>query len=38
MSGDREKANHYYAKLLSLCEPGGTDRPEIKEAKAFLNK
>jgi tetratricopeptide (TPR) repeat protein len=37
-SGDREKARHYYAKLVSLCERADTDRPEIKEAKAYLTK
>jgi tetratricopeptide (TPR) repeat protein len=37
-SGDREKARHYYAKLISLCERADTDRPEIKEAKAYLTK
>jgi Tfp pilus assembly protein PilF len=38
ISGDREKASHYYAKLVSLCERADTDRPELKEAKAFLAK
>jgi tetratricopeptide (TPR) repeat protein len=37
-SGDREKARHYYAKLVSLCERADTDRPELQEAKAFLAK
>ena len=37
-SGDRGKAKHYYAKLVSLCKAADTDRPEIKEAKAFLTK
>jgi tetratricopeptide (TPR) repeat protein len=37
-SGEREKARDYYAKLVSLCKRADTDRPEIKEAKAFLNK
>ena len=36
-SGDREKARHYYAKLISLCERADADRPELKEAKAFLS-
>ncbi len=36
-SGDREKARHYYAKLISLCEHADADRPELKEAKAFLS-
>ena len=37
-SGDHEKTRHYYAKLVSLCERTDTDRPEIKEAKAYLTK
>jgi tetratricopeptide (TPR) repeat protein len=38
MAGDREKASQYYARLLALCENVHTDRPEIKEARAFLSK
>ncbi|MBI4488357.1 MAG: hypothetical protein HY694_04675 [Deltaproteobacteria bacterium] len=38
LAGDREKASHYYAKLVSLCESADTDRPELKKAKAFLTK
>ena len=37
-AGDREKARHYYERLVSLCERADTDRPEIKEAKAYLTK
>jgi tetratricopeptide (TPR) repeat protein len=36
-SGDREKARLYYAKLISLCEHADADRPELKDAKAFLS-
>jgi tetratricopeptide (TPR) repeat protein len=36
-SADREKARDYYAKLLSLGERADADRPELKEAKAFLS-
>jgi tetratricopeptide (TPR) repeat protein len=36
-SADREKARHYYAKLISLCERADADRPELKEAKVFLS-
>jgi tetratricopeptide (TPR) repeat protein len=36
-SGDREKARHYYAKLISLCEHADADRSELKDAKAFLS-
>jgi uncharacterized protein HemY len=38
MAGDMEKAGHYYAKLVSLCEGADTERRELIEAKAFLNK
>jgi tetratricopeptide (TPR) repeat protein len=37
-TGDREKARHYYQRLVSLCERADTDRPEVKEAKAYLTK
>ena len=37
-AGDREKARHYYQRLVSLCERADTDRPEIEEAKAYLTK
>ena len=37
VSGDREKARHYYAKLIFLCERADADRPELKDAKAFLS-
>ncbi|HEX6438032.1 MAG TPA: hypothetical protein VF182_12920 [Candidatus Binatia bacterium] len=37
-SGNREKARLYYAKLISLCERADADRPELKEAKAFLSE
>ena len=38
LSGDLEKARTYYAGLLVLCEKADTERPELKEAKAFLAK
>ena len=38
LSGDREKAKTYYAKLVTLCERADTERPELQEAKAFLAK
>jgi len=38
LSGDREKARTYYANLLALCEKADTERPELKEARAFLTK
>jgi len=38
LSGDREKARTYYAKLVAICERADTERPELREAKAFLAK
>lgn len=38
LSGDREKARAYYAKLVAVCEKSDTDRPEIAKAKMFLAK
>ncbi len=38
LSGDRDKARAYYAKLLALTERGDTERSEVREAKAFLMK
>jgi len=38
LSGDHVKARAYYASLLALCEKADTERPELKEAKAFLAK
>jgi tetratricopeptide (TPR) repeat protein len=36
LAGDRTKARENYTKLLSLVGPRASDRPELKEAKAFL--
>jgi tetratricopeptide (TPR) repeat protein len=33
---DRQKASAYYGKLLELARKADTDRPEIRQAKAFL--
>ncbi len=38
LSGDREKARAYYAKLVAVCEKADTERAELKQAKAFLAK
>jgi hypothetical protein len=38
MFGDLKKARNYYEKLISLSERADSDRPELKEAKAFLAK
>jgi tetratricopeptide (TPR) repeat protein len=37
LSGDREKARTYYAKLVEICGNADTDRPELLEAKAFVS-
>jgi tetratricopeptide (TPR) repeat protein len=34
--GDRQKASGYYAKLVDLTGKSDTERPEIRQAKAFL--
>jgi tetratricopeptide (TPR) repeat protein len=37
-SGNLEKATLYFQQLLKLTEGSNSDRPELKEAKAFLNQ
>jgi tetratricopeptide (TPR) repeat protein len=37
-SGDRQKAEIYYAKFVTLITKADTDRPEIAQAKTFLAK
>jgi tetratricopeptide (TPR) repeat protein len=37
-SGDMAKAKTYYEELVVLAQNADTERPEIKEAKAFLSK
>jgi tetratricopeptide (TPR) repeat protein len=37
-AGDHAKARSYYEKLLVLVQNADTERPELKEAKAFLAK
>ncbi len=34
-AGDRERAKGYYAKLLTTAASADTDRPELREARAF---
>src|SRR5436309_14769888 len=34
-SGDRDKAKAYYAKLMATAASADTERPELREAKAF---
>jgi hypothetical protein len=38
MSGDREKAKTYYAKLVSICDHADGDRPELGDAQSLLTK
>jgi tetratricopeptide (TPR) repeat protein len=35
-AGDRRKAAEFYEKILALTKNADSDRPEIKQAKAFL--
>ena len=37
-SGDADKAREYYRRLVSLTERADVERPEMREAKAFLSK
>jgi len=36
LSGDKEKAKTYYAKLLAICEHADGDRPELQDARSAL--
>jgi len=36
LSRDSEKAKRYYAKLLVICDHADGDRPELRDARAFL--
>ena len=38
MSNDKHKAAAYYAKLAELAKGADSDRPEIRQAKAYLAK
>jgi tetratricopeptide (TPR) repeat protein len=37
-AGSRQKASEYFGKLVDLTKNADTERPEIREAKAFLAK
>lgn len=37
-AGDRDRAAKYYRQLLEICKSSDTERPELKEANAFLQK
>jgi tetratricopeptide (TPR) repeat protein len=36
-AGDRQKASEYYGKLVNLAKNADTERPETREAMAFLS-
>ena len=38
LASDRDKARAYYAKLLAIAERADTERPEIRQAKAYLGR
>jgi tetratricopeptide (TPR) repeat protein len=38
LSGDQAKAKSYFERLLTLAKSADTERPELKEMKAFLAK
>jgi hypothetical protein len=38
LAGDAARARTLYANLVSLCSTADTERPELREAKAFLAK
>jgi hypothetical protein len=36
LAGDRERARRYYSELLALAKTADSERPELKQAKAYL--
>jgi hypothetical protein len=38
LSGDRDRAKTYYAKLVTVAAASDRQRPELKQAQAFLGK
>jgi tetratricopeptide (TPR) repeat protein len=38
LAGDRDKARAYYAKLTTIAERADTERPELRQAKAYLGR
>ena len=38
LAGDRERARRYYTELLALAKSADSDRPELKQAKAYLGR
>jgi predicted Zn-dependent protease len=37
LAGDGKRAEGFYKQLVALCRHADADRPELREAKAFLN-
>ena len=37
LSGEREKAKTYYAKLMAVCDHADGDRPELGDARSLLS-
>ena len=31
-------AGHHYRELIAICRPSDTERPELKQARAFIGK
>ena len=38
LTGDVERANEYYSKLVEVCRFADTERAELREAKNFLKQ
>ena len=38
LSGEREKAKSYYARLLAICDHADGDRTELQDARTYLAK
>ena len=38
LTGDKERAKKYYGELLVLVKTADTERPEVKQAKAYLGQ
>jgi tetratricopeptide (TPR) repeat protein len=38
LSGNREKAKSYYARLLAICDHADGERPELQDARTYLVK
>jgi tetratricopeptide (TPR) repeat protein len=38
VAGDRTRAAQHYRELIAICKSSDTERPELKEARAFIGK